>query len=192
MFKKIGIGLAVVLALLVVLIATRPATFRVERSVTIQAPAEVVFAHINDFHQWEKWSPWEKLDPDQKRTFEGAPSGQGAIYRWAGNDRVGEGRMTVSESKPNERIALKLEFLKPHSYTSNVDFSFKPTADSVNVVWAMSGDCSFVAKAMSLFTSMDQMIGPDFEKGLVELKNSSEAEAKKRAEDAKQAVGAAR
>ena len=178
MFKKLGIGFAVVVALLVVLVITRPGTYRVERSVVITAPAEVVFARVNDFHRWAEWSPWEKLDPAQQRTFEGAPAGEGAIYKWAGNDQVGVGQVTLTESKAHERIAITLEFVKPHPYTSKMDFAFKPASEGVNVVMAMSGDCDFFGKAMTLFISMDEMIGPDFEKALAELKRSSEAEAR--------------
>jgi hypothetical protein len=182
--KKILIALAVIVAVLVVVIATRPDTFRIERSAEINAAPSVVFAQVNDFHKWEAWSPWAKLDPNMKQTFEGSPSGQGAINAWAGNDQVGEGRMTIMESKPPEHIGIKLEFLKPWTATNDTTFDFKGEADKTKVTWAMSGNNNFASKAMSLFMSMDEMVGKDFEKGLVQLKTVSEAEAKRLAEEA--------
>ena len=107
MVKKILIGLAAVIVVFAVIVAMQPAEFRVMRSATIAAPAPVVFAQVNDFHKWEAWSPWEKLDPNMKKTYEGAPAGTGAIYAWSGNKDVGEGRMTLTESRPNELIRIQ-------------------------------------------------------------------------------------
>jgi hypothetical protein len=192
MLKKIGIGLVVVLAVLLAVVATRPADYRVERSLVINAPAEVVFAQVNDFHKWDAWSPWDKLDPKQTKTHEGAAAGVGAIYKWAGNDQVGEGRMTITESAPAAHVGVKLEFLKPWEATSEVDFTFKPAPGGVTAVWGMNGhNTNLGAKAASLFMDMDAMLGKDFEAGLAGLKKVSEAEAQKRAEEAKKAEAAA-
>src|SRR5882724_13562844 len=126
MIKKILIGLAVIVVVLVVIIALQSSTYHVERSTTINAPASVVFAQVNDFHNWNAWSPWAKMDPAMKQTFEGAPAGNGAVYSWAGNSDVGEGRMTITDSRPSDLIKIKLEFVKPFAATNATDFTFTP------------------------------------------------------------------
>lgn len=191
MLKKIGIGLGVVLLALLVAIATRPDTFRVERTATIAAPADVVFGYVNDFHQWNQWSPFENLDPNMKKTFTGTPSGVGAVYSWAGNSKAGEGRMAIKESAPNQRVVIDLQFLKPIKTTNVAEFSFKPAAEGVRVTWAMYGDNNIIGKAFSLVASMDKMVGKDFEQGLAKLKTVAEAEAKHRAESGQKANAAA-
>src|SRR5437870_2501097 len=120
------IAIAVIILALVVVVAMQPADFRIVRTATMSAPPSAIFAHVNDFHNWSAWSPWEKLDPSLKRTHEGAPAGTGAIYSWVGNKKVGEGRMTVTESYPSELIRIKLEFLKPFKATNTAEFTFKP------------------------------------------------------------------
>jgi hypothetical protein len=194
MLKKILIGVAALVAFLIVFIATRPASFRVERTVSMTAPAEVVFPLVNDFHNWDRWSPWAKKDPNQQTTHSGAAMGQGAEYSWAGNGKVGEGRMTVTDSRPNERVGIKLEFLKPWEATNAVDFTFEPTGDEVRVTWGMTGHHNFMGKAASLFMSMDSMVGKDFEQGLASMKLAAEADARKlsdaRAAQAAQAAAA--
>lgn len=183
MVKKILIGLVVLFAAFAAFVQTRPGTFRVERSATIAAPPDVPFALVNDFHRWPEWSPWEKLDPNMKRTLEGGP-GTGARYAWAGNSDAGEGQMTILESRPGERIEIKLEFLKPFAATSKTVFAFKGGPDGTHVNWAMEGENNFIAKAMTLFMSMDAMVGKDFESGLSKMKTLSEAEAKRAVPDA--------
>jgi hypothetical protein len=126
MIKKILIGLVIVVVLLVVFIALQSSTYLVERTATITAPAPVVFAQVNDFHKWNAWSPWAKLDPAMKQTFEGAPAGNGAVYTWTGNKEVGEGRMTIIESHPSDLVKIKLDFLRPFAATSDTVFTFKP------------------------------------------------------------------
>src|SRR5262245_38310569 len=111
MFKKILIGLAALIVIFVVVVALQPSHYHVERKATIAAPPATVFAQVNDFHKWDAWSPWAKLDPAMKTTFEGPPSGKGAVYAWTGNDKVGEGRMTLTESRPSELINIKLDFI---------------------------------------------------------------------------------
>jgi hypothetical protein len=184
MIKKILLGVVAALVVLVGFIATRPSTYAVQRSATIQASPDIAFALVNDFHQWDAWSPWEKLDPAMKKTHEGPASGTGAKYSWIGNDQVGEGRMTIEESKANELIRIKLEFVKPWASTSTTLFTFKPAGEGVSVTWKMEGNNDFVGKAFSAFMDMDGMIGKDFEKGLASMKTLAETEAKKRAEEA--------
>lgn len=182
MIKKIllyGIVAVVfIIAIFCVVVAIQPAHYTVERSATINAPAPAVFAQVNDFHKWEAWSPWEKLDPNMKKTFSGAPTGNGAVYSWAGNDQVGEGRMTITESRPSDLIKIKLEFIKPWAATNATDFTFTSQGNQTNVKWTMVGEKNFVAKAIMMFMDMDKMIGGDFEKGLAQMKSVAEATAK--------------
>jgi uncharacterized protein YndB with AHSA1/START domain len=168
----IGIGVALVLFLIVV--ATRPATFHVERSITVAAPPDRPFAHVNDLHAWAAWSPFEK-DPNMQRTFDGAPSGTGAGYVWKGDQNVGQGRMTIVKSDPPSQIVIELEFTKPFTATNTVTFTFAPVADGTRVTWAMDGNNNFVAKAVHLFLDMDKMVGDDFQRGLVALKSLAES-----------------
>jgi len=175
MLTKILIALAVIGVVLVIVVATRPSEFRVARTATIAAPAPAVFAHVNDFHKWEAWNPWAKLDPAMKQTYEGAPAGIGAIYTWAGNHEVGEGRMTLTESRPNDLIRIRLEFLKPFKATNVGEFTFRPEGNQTAVTWSMTGQNNFMAKALHLFMNMDRMVGGQFEKGLAQMKSVVEA-----------------
>lgn len=177
--KKIGIGLLVLLVGLLAFIATRPDTFRVERSAQISAPPEVAFGLINDFHYWNDWSPWDKLDPNLKRTFDGPTKGTGAVYSWVGNDDVGEGRMTIEDSKPSESVVIKLEFIKPFPATSQTVFTLVPSEGGTRVTWSMEGKNNFIAKAFTLLMDMDSMVGKDFEKGLASLNTAAQTAAKK-------------
>jgi hypothetical protein len=178
MLKKILIGLGALLALLSIVVALQPATFHIERSITMAAPPEAAFAQVNDFHAWGAWSPWEKLDPAMKRSYEGPAAGVGAKYAWVGNEDVGEGRMTVETSDPGKRVAIKLEFLKPFQATNTATFTFEKTPEGNKTTWAMDGNKNFISKAMGLVMDMDTMIGADFERGLASLKTAAEAHAK--------------
>ncbi len=175
MLTKILIALAVIGVVLVIVVATRPSEFRVARTATIAAPAPAVFAQVNDFRKWEAWNPWAKLDPAMKQTYEGAPAGIGAIYTWAGNHEVGEGRMTLTESRANDLIRIRLEFLKPFKATNVGEFTFRPEGHQTAVTWSMTGQNNFMAKALHLFMNMDRMIGGQFEKGLAQMKSVVEA-----------------
>lgn len=173
---KVLLGVAIVLAVLSGIIALQPAEFRVVRSASIATPPERVFAAVNNFHQWRAWSPWEELDPNMKRTFDGPAAGTGSKYGWAGNDDVGEGGMTILESKPNELIRIRLEFIKPFASEATTEFVFKPEGGGTRVDWIMSGNNGFISKAFCLFMGgMDRMVGPDFEKGLAKMKSVAEA-----------------
>ena len=171
MLMKILIALAVIVVVLVVVVATRPTEFRVARTATIAAPAPAVFAQVDDFHRWEAWNPWAKIDPAMKQTYEGAPAGIGAIYTWAGNHEVGEGRMTLTESRPSDLIRVRLEFLKPFKATNVAEFTFRPEGNQTAVTWSMTGRNTFMAKAVHLFMNMDRMVGGQFEKGLAQMKS---------------------
>jgi uncharacterized protein YndB with AHSA1/START domain len=175
MLKITVIALAVIVVVFVVIVALQPAEFRVVRSTTISAPPQAVFAQVNDFHKWEAWNPWGKIDPAMKQTYEGVPAGVGAIYAWTGNNEVGEGRMTITESRPSDLVRVKLEFFKPFAATNTAEFTFKPEGNQTAVTWSMFGQNNFMAKAIHLFMNMDKMIGGQFEKGLASMKSVVEA-----------------
>ena len=169
------IALALIVAALLVLIARQPDSFRVERSISVAAPPEVVFAQVNDFRHWQRWSPWAKRDPLMQTRYEGPSAGVGAVYRWAGNQEVGEGSTTIVESRPGESIRIQLVFLKPFQAHNDVLFSFTPEGEGTRVSWSMSGRKDFLTKAMHLLMDMDKMVGGDFEQGLAQLKAVAEA-----------------
>ncbi len=177
MVKKILGALAVIFMILIAVVATRPAAFQIERSVQIAAPAGVVFALVNDFREWPKWSPWENRDPAMSREYTGADSGDGAKYHWTGNDDVGEGSMTIVQSRPSERIDIEIEFIKPFAATHAVSFSFEPIPTGTKVTWAMQGENDFMGKAFDLIVDMDAAIGGDFESGLRDMKSRAERSA---------------
>jgi Polyketide cyclase / dehydrase and lipid transport len=179
MLKAIVIILIIGIAGFLGVVAMQPAEFRVTRSATIAAPVSTVFSQVNDFHNWESWSPWAKRDPQMKQTYEGAPAGVGAGTTWVGNSEVGKGRMTITESRADEAIRIKLEFLEPFTVTNIAEFEFKTDGTKTRVIWSMSGTNNFMAKAVGLFMNMDKMIGGDFEQGLANLKALTEAAAPK-------------
>lgn len=174
MIKKIVLGLILVVVVLIgvllALASRQPDSFKLERTAKINASPEKVFAVLNDFHSWKDWSPWEKLDPDMRKTFSGSESGVGALYAWEGNKDVGQGSMEITESVPDSRIALDLKFIKPFKAENVTEFTLAPDGEGTRVTWAMSGKMIMVSKIMSLFVSMDKMVGKDFEKGLANLK----------------------
>ena len=174
MFYGILIGAGIALVLFIVVVSLQSSSFRITRSARISAPPASIFPQVNDLHNWRGWSPWENVDPDLKRTYEGPLSGTGAIYRWLGNKNVGEGNMTITESRPNELIRIRLEFIEPFAATNTAEFIFKPEGDGTVVTWSMTGDKNFMAKAFHLFMNMDKMIGGQFEIGLANLKGTTE------------------
>jgi uncharacterized protein YndB with AHSA1/START domain len=173
------IAIAVVVLAVAVLVyaATRPDTFRIERSTVIQAPPEKVFILIDDLHAWDAWSPWEKQDPALKRTYSGAARGRGAAYAWDGNRNVGSGRMEISESIPPSKVAIKLDFIAPFKARNIAEFDLIPQDGGTKVTWAMSGPNSFVSKLLHLFIDMDKMIGNNFDAGLAAMKAAAEKSA---------------
>ena len=175
MLVKIALTLAAIAAAAAGVVALRPSELRVTRRATIAAPPAAVFAQVNDFHRWEAWSPWAKRDPQMKATYGGALAGTGAVYAWAGNREVGEGRMTITESRPHELIRIRLEFMKPFAATNTAEFTFAPTGAGTAVTWTMTGRNGFIGKAIGLVMNMDRMIGGDFETGLAGIKQQAEA-----------------
>ena len=170
----IGGVLVALILLLIVLAARKPDTFRIERATTIQAPPEKVFPLVNDFHAWPGWSPWEKLDPNLKRTFAGPANGTGTVYQWEGNKKVGAGRMEIKEAVAPNRITIQLDFIKPFAAHHLAEFTMIPQAGGTTVTWTMDGKQPLILKVMTLFMSMDRMVGKDFEKGLANLKALAE------------------
>jgi uncharacterized protein YndB with AHSA1/START domain len=175
--KKILLVAAALLAVLLLVILTRPATYSVVRKAKVAAPPAEVYARLADFHRWEAWSPWAKLDPSMRTDFSGSDGTPGASYHWIGNDKVGEGRMTVLQTSPPERVVIKLEFMKPFASVATTTFTLAPAGHGTEVAWLMEGENSFMGKAMVLVGGMDAMIGRDFEKGLAQLKAAAEAKA---------------
>ena len=175
---KILAVVVVIIIVFAVIVALQPADFRVARSTLVAAPPPAVFAQVNDFHKWNAWNPWGKIDPSMKQSYEGAPAGPGAVYTWTGNKEVGEGRMTITDSRPSDLIRVKLEFYKPFAATNTAEFSFVPEGNQTRVTWSMFGEKNFMAKAVHLFMSMDKMIGGQFEKGLADMKAAAEGAAK--------------
>ena len=170
MLKWALLGLGGVIVVFLIVVAMQPSDFKVERSATMRAPAPAAFAQVNDFQNWQAWSPWEKVDPALRRSYDGPKAGTGAVYAWQGNKDVGEGRMTITESRPGEVVRIKLEFFKPFAAVNDTLFTFKPSGDSTLVTWTMSGQNNFVSKAMCLFINMDRMVGGMFEQGLAQMK----------------------
>lgn len=168
------IVLAVIVVVFILIVARQPSQFSVSRSAAISAPVADVFAEVNDFHKWNAWSPWAKIDPAAKNEFSGAPAGKGAIFSWSGNNKVGEGTMTIVDSRPPDLIRIKLEFRRPFKATNDVEFTFQPERTQTAVTWTMTGRSNFMHKAVCLFMNMDKMVGGDFEKGLASMKAVAE------------------
>jgi uncharacterized protein YndB with AHSA1/START domain len=154
--------------------ATRPDSFRIERSATFKAPPEKLFSQVSDFRRWTAWSPWEKIDPQLKRSYSGAESGKGAAYAWEGNNDVGSGRMEILEAAPASKVVIKLDFLKPFEAHNTAEFTFTPGPQGTTVTWAMFGPSPFVSKLMGVVFTMDRMVGGQFEQGLANLKSVTE------------------
>jgi uncharacterized protein YndB with AHSA1/START domain len=174
MIKTIALLMAALIGLLLIYAATRPDSFRVERSITVASPPDKVFALVNNFHQWELWSPWEKVDPQIQRSYSGAPEGHGAIYAWQGNKDIGSGRMEIVESKAPSRVEIKIDFITPFEAHNTVLFTLVPQGQGTLVTQAMYGPSPFVSKLMGLVFSMDKMVGSKYEEGLATLKALAE------------------
>jgi uncharacterized protein YndB with AHSA1/START domain len=170
----IAVILAIAIAVVLILAATKPDRFSVRREITVQAPAEKIFPLINDFHQWVAWSPYEHRDPALKRTYSGVESGKGAVYAWDGNNNVGSGRMEILESTTPSKIVIKLDFFKPFEGHNTAEFTMLPQGGATHVSWLMHGPAPFMNKLMQVFMNLDKMIGKDFEAGLVNLKTVTE------------------
>ena len=170
----IAIVLAIAIAIILIVAATKPNTFSIQRATIVKAPPERIFPLINDFHQWGTWSPYENKDPAMKRSYSGAASGQGAVYAWEGNKNVGSGRMEILDASPPSKIVIKLDFFTPFEGHNTAEFTMLPQGDATNVTWLMHGPLPFMGKIMHVFINMDRMVGKDFEIGLANLKRLTE------------------
>ncbi len=175
MLKIILVAIPIIVVGFIIIVAMQPSAYRVTRSLVIGAPPEAVFPHMNDLKLWAAWNPWGKADPNMKLIYSGPASGVGANYSWTGNNEVGEGRATITESRPSESVKYKMEFVKPMSATSEMEFTFKPQGNQTEVMVNVTGEKSFMAKAFCLFMSMDKMIGGKFERALAGLSETLKA-----------------
>ena len=170
----IAVVLAIAIAIILILAATKPDTFRVERSAVVNVSADKVYPFVADFHQWLNWSPWEGRDPALKRTYSGSDRGKGAVYAWDGNKNVGSGRMEILETSAPSKILIKLDFFKPFEGHNTAEFTMLPQGDATHLTWTMTGPAVFMSKVMQVFMNLDRMIGRDFEAGLANLKRLTE------------------
>jgi uncharacterized protein YndB with AHSA1/START domain len=166
--------IALAIAGILIFAATKPDVFRVQRSASIGAPPDKIFPYLLDFQRWPSWSPYEKKDPNMKRSFSGPATGPGAVYAWDGDKNVGAGRIEVTEVAPNARLAFDLVMLKPFQARNKGEFTLEPQGNGTRVTWAMHGPAPYLTKLMQVFCNMDRMVGGDFEKGLADLKTVSE------------------
>lgn len=174
MLKIIGIVIVVAIVAALLYATTRPDTFHVQRTASIKASPDKIFAYINDLHAWEAWSPYAKLDPAMKTRYSGTASGAGSVYEWEGNSQIGAGRVTITDTTPPKQMAIKLDMFKPFAASNDVTFTLQPNGDATDVTWAMDGRNNFMSKLMSLFFNMDKMVGGQFEEGLANLKALAE------------------
>lgn len=177
MLKKILLVLVVLIAAFAGYVAMQPDELHIQRQATIAAPPAAVFDNVNDLKKWDAWSPWAKMDPNAKVGFEGPAAGKDAVFTWSGNDQIGEGKMTVVDSRPNELVDLKVDFTKPFENTSSSTFEFKPEANQTVVTWSMGGKQNFIEKAMCIVFNGKKMIGDEMDKGLAKLKSVAESSA---------------
>ncbi len=175
MLTPMLIGLAVIVVLFPILVATRPSDFRVSRSLAINAPADTVFEQVNDLHQWEAWNPWGTIDPNTKLTYAGPPAGVGASYAWTGNAKVGAGRNTIVESIPGKLVRFRLEFFKPMKATNAAEFTFASEGSQTTVTWTMTCKHNFFGRLFGLIINCDKMVASQFDKGLAAMKKVSES-----------------
>jgi uncharacterized protein YndB with AHSA1/START domain len=174
MLKKLGLGLLVLVLAYLAVAALQPDHFRVERTILIKAPPERIFGLIDDFHAWERWSPWAHLDPGMKTVYGGTPAGDGAVYEWSGDKKVGRGRMEISAATPSTMVRIKLDFLEPFESHNVTTFTLEPESGGTTVRWAMEGPSPFVSRLIGVFLSMDDTVGKDFSTGLNQLKDVAE------------------
>ena len=172
--KRIALVLAILIVCVLLFALTKPDVFRVQRTATINAAPEKIFALINDFQRWGEWSPWEKLDPAMKRTFSGPASGKGAVYAWEGDSKVGAGRMEILDTTPSSRILIDLQFFSPMEGHNTAEFLLQPSAGVTTVSWIMQGPNPYIAKVIQVFCDVGDFVGKDFDKGLASMKLAAE------------------
>ena len=168
-FYLLLVALVLFVAVALAIAATRPKVFRIERRASMRASPDQIVTELVDFHRWQAWSPWEKLDPKIQRTFSGTPIGVGSAYAWQGTGKVGAGRMEIRSVDPL-KVTIQLDFLKPFKAHNVAEFTLAPQGDSTELAWVMHGPQPLIGRVMGLFFNMDKLIGKDFEAGLANLK----------------------
>lgn len=176
MLKALFIFVLGAVCAVVALASRRPDTFHFSRSVTINAPADKIFERINTQAKWKDWSPWAKLDPAMKSSLSGPESGVGSAYSWDGNNKVGAGSSTITESVPSSKVVMRLDFLRPFAGTNTATFTLAPEAGGTRVTWAMDGTSNLMMKTMGLVMNCEKMMDAQFDEGLANLKRLVEAE----------------
>lgn len=178
MLIKIIIALAAVAAVFVVIVSLRPSHFHIARSIAVAAPPQAIFPHVNTARAWDAWSPWVKLDPNMKVSYEGPASGIGAVTAFEGK-KAGTGRCTIVDSRAPDRVQFRLDMTAPFAGTNDVVFTFVPEGDKTVVTWSMEGESTFATKAIGLFINCDRVVAEQFDKGLADLKTLVEGQEKK-------------
>ena len=166
MLKKILLAVLVLVAAFFAFVATRPDTFHIERTAVVHAPSDVVYARVDDFHRWRDWSPWERLDPAMQRTFAGADKGKGAVYTWKGNDKVGSGRMTITDTEPAKEVEIRLDFLEPFASTSQAALKLAPANEGTTVTWTMDGKHNLMSKTMVAISAAEPIRTPSTDRAV--------------------------
>ena len=180
MLKKVVLITVAVLVGLIglfcLVVALQPDTFSIQRTATMAAPPEKVFAQINDLQAWDRWTPWKKLDPNPTTTISTPSAGKGAKFTWSGNDEIGEGTLEILDSQPNERVELEQAFVRPREGKATIVFTLMREGEATHVIWKMEGKNGFMGKAVCMFMDMDAMLGSAFEQGLANMKAAVEKE----------------
>jgi uncharacterized protein YndB with AHSA1/START domain len=174
MILRVVIAVGVLIAMVFLVAATKPKTFRIQRSVSIDAPPERVFAHIDNLHDWARWAPQDREDPSMKRTYSGPTNGKGAVSEWIGSGSSGRGRMLITDSLPSKRVSIQVDWVKPFVARNVNDFVLEGTGTSTKVTWTMQGPNLYVMRIMGIFVNMDRTMGKHFENGLANLKAVAE------------------
>ena len=176
--RKIVAVFGVAIAIFIVVVLLQPGEFRIARSASISAPPSTLYDMLTDFHVWDAWSPWSKLDPEMTKTISGPAKGKGAVYEWSGNEKVGQGRMEITDTRENAEVVMALQFVTPFEANNVTTFTLAPDPKGTRVTWAMTGKNGFMSKMFGLFMDVDKMVGKQFEEGLANLQRLAEARAK--------------
>jgi hypothetical protein len=170
MIWYILLAVVAVFGVIALIAATKPDDWSIQRQGTVPGTPAKVFSYIDDLHKFLEWSPLAKLDPTMKLTYDGPASGSGANFSWVGNGKAGVGKMTITESRPNDLVRCRLDFYKPFKCTNTQEFALKPEGSQTIVTWTMNGKAPFFFKLIMVFVSCDTMMGKDLERGLGNLK----------------------
>jgi ABC-type antimicrobial peptide transport system permease subunit len=174
-FKVLGIIIGLALVFILAAGLLMPREYHFERSITINAPKDVIWKNISMFSNFQKWDPWLVHDPKMKRTITGTDGTPGAVYSWEGNDDVGSGSQTYKSLQPMERVDIDLHFLKPFENRAAVFYLLQNEGNSVKVVWGFDTRFPYPMNALTMFMNMDENLDKDFSTGLANLKKLCES-----------------